>query len=76
MWICIVVIKQEWWMYTTLSLRSGYIHRKITSKSKYRENRLPIFYEKCDIVLISNDREKIYNDCKKILDIFIVKISK
>ena len=51
-------------MYTTFSLRSGYIHRKITSKSKYRENRLPIFNDKCDM-LIFNDREKIYNDCKK-----------
>ena len=45
-------------------------------KSKYRENRLPIFNNKCDIILIFDDREKIYYDCKKILDIFIANISK
>ena len=34
-------------------------------KSKYRENRLPISNNKCDIILIFDDREKISYDCKK-----------
>ena len=45
-------------------------------KSKYRENRLPIFNNKCDIILIFDNREMIYYDCKKILDISIANISK
>ena len=63
-------------MYTTLSLRSGYIHRKITSKSRYRENRLQIYYNECDTVLIFYGWEKIHDDSKNILGNFIAKISK